>query len=297
MSDIVYQNKDIASKVFADRFKGKQLSVYGLDVPPVKEVLPTNLPDIEANELRIDNLFLFEDGTIGIVDYESKYKEENKVKYLQYIVRILDRYYKQGKHIGDIKIRVIVIYTADVKRTKTKNELDIGCLNFRINEAFLSELDNISIRRQLEEKIKARKQLTDEELMQFIILPLTYKGDKKKQIAIRDFINLAKQIENEVDMIFVLSGIVVFSDKVIDDNTSSQVKEWIKMTKVGRLYDIERERAVEDAIEKTEISLQRKTIRRMIKKNTSEVDIHELTGFPMDLIREEKSKLDKTAVG
>jgi hypothetical protein len=35
---------------------GKSFSVYGLDIPKIIQVLPTNLPEIEANELRIDNL-------------------------------------------------------------------------------------------------------------------------------------------------------------------------------------------------------------------------------------------------
>ena len=79
-SEISYQNKDIVSKVFADRFKGKSLSVYGLNVPRVADVLPTNLPDFSANELKIDNLFLLEDGSIAIIDYESKYSKKKLSK-------------------------------------------------------------------------------------------------------------------------------------------------------------------------------------------------------------------------
>jgi hypothetical protein len=45
--------------------------VYGLELPPIKAVLPTNLPDIKANELRADNVFLLEDDSLLIVDYES----------------------------------------------------------------------------------------------------------------------------------------------------------------------------------------------------------------------------------
>ena len=55
---IAYQNKDIASKVFAERFKNKSLTVYGLNIPKIIQVLPTNLPEVTASELRIDNLFL-----------------------------------------------------------------------------------------------------------------------------------------------------------------------------------------------------------------------------------------------
>lgn len=53
-SEIAYQNKDIVSKILAEKFRGKSLRVYGLDLPEIKEILPTNLPAIEANELRLD---------------------------------------------------------------------------------------------------------------------------------------------------------------------------------------------------------------------------------------------------
>lgn len=37
-----------------------------------------------------------EDGTYVIVDYEAEYKKSNKVKYLNYIVRVLEKYYKEN---------------------------------------------------------------------------------------------------------------------------------------------------------------------------------------------------------
>ena len=63
----MYQNKDVMSKVMAENFKDKSLKVYGIDVPKIKQVLPTNLPEIQVNEMRIDNLFLLEDGSIAIM--------------------------------------------------------------------------------------------------------------------------------------------------------------------------------------------------------------------------------------
>ena len=48
-------------------------------MPKIIRVLPTNLPAIQANELRIDNLFLLEDGSLALVDYESDYKHEDKL--------------------------------------------------------------------------------------------------------------------------------------------------------------------------------------------------------------------------
>lgn len=71
---IAYQNKDI---LFGQTYKEKSFAAYGIDLPPIKELLPTSLPKISANEKDIDNLFLLEDGTYAIVDYESEFKKLN----------------------------------------------------------------------------------------------------------------------------------------------------------------------------------------------------------------------------
>ena len=54
-SGITYQNKDVLSKILAENLKVKSLKVYGLDLPKITQVLPTNLPVVQANEMRIDN--------------------------------------------------------------------------------------------------------------------------------------------------------------------------------------------------------------------------------------------------
>ena len=245
-NSVAYQNKDIVSKVFADNFKEKSLQVYGLDIPKVVQVLPTNLPEVSANELRIDHLFLLEDGTVAIIDYESAYKEENKIKYLNYITRVVNRY-KDEKNL-DIQIRMIVIYTADVEEKHVKDDWNAGCLSLKIESAFLAKLDSDEIMERLKEKINKGEGLTDKEIMEFIILPLTYRTTERKQKAIQETVSLAKHISDEKKMAFVLSGILVFSDKVIDENTAKTVKEWINMTQIGRLYAEEKNAAVNEAV-------------------------------------------------
>ncbi|MBR2187489.1 MAG: hypothetical protein IJ857_09140 [Lachnospiraceae bacterium] len=239
---IAYQNKDIASKVFAEKFRDVSLNVYGVDLPKIVEVLPTDFPEISASELRIDDLFLLEDGRIAIIDYESDYKKENHLKYLGYAYRVLERYFSEGN--PDIKLVMIVIYTADVTRSKVKNSFSAGMVNVKEEAAFLSELKSEEIKKRLNEKISAGEDLTDEEIMEFIILPLSYKK-KDQGKAIEDAINLAKEIKDQDTMVFVLSGILVFTDKVIDKELSEKTKGWMKMTKVGRLFLEEAEQMAE----------------------------------------------------
>lgn len=124
-NSITYQNKDVVSKIFGEQMKEKSLSAYGVKIPKIKEVLPTNLPVVEANELRLDNLFRLEDDSIALVDYESTYKYKHKIKYLNYIVRTL----KKNDLIENIEnpLRMIVIYTGDIRKGTTNPSLDAVC--------------------------------------------------------------------------------------------------------------------------------------------------------------------------
>lgn len=53
MSEIAYQNKDVTAKVMTETLKGKSLAAFGLPHLKIMDILPTNLPAIESNELRL----------------------------------------------------------------------------------------------------------------------------------------------------------------------------------------------------------------------------------------------------
>ena len=170
-ADIAYQNKDITSKFLAENLKGKTFSVYGLNLPEIERVLPTNIPTVKANELRLDNLFELADHTVALVDYESDYDQLDKVKYLNYLTGIANRYRQERQACP--RVRMIVIYTGDIDRRQVSAEYDIGAVKMSVETAFLSEIDADEIYDRLKSKIEQNQLLTDEELMQLIILPLS----------------------------------------------------------------------------------------------------------------------------
>lgn len=81
---IAYQNKDIEFKILSEAYRERSFEAYGLKLPRIREVRPTDLPAVSANEMRMDNLFLLEDGTYALVDYESADKEQDRIKYMNY---------------------------------------------------------------------------------------------------------------------------------------------------------------------------------------------------------------------
>ncbi len=55
--------------------------------------------------------------------------------------------------------------------------------------------------------------------------------------------------DNEETVRFIMAGIIVFCDKVIDEKTRKNVKERLKMTGIARLFEEEKTIAVKEAAE------------------------------------------------
>lgn len=228
---IAYQNKDIEFKMLSESFKEKSFAAYGLNLPKIKAVLPTNLPAVSANELRMDNLFLLEDHTYALVDYESEDSVENRIKYVDYIARIVKRCYKENVVVP--VIRMVVIYTGDVEQAD--DTFWVGCMTLRMEQACVSGLPTEDIYRTVKHKLEHGERLTEQELMRLIILPLAKKGKEGKRERIRQVIELAKRIGDEQEQKFVFAGLLVVSDKFIDKADAETIRREITMTKVGRL--------------------------------------------------------------
>ena len=160
-SGINYNNKDILFKVLSQHYQNKSLAVYGLDLPRIKQLLPSSYPVVTATETHADTVFLLEDEiSVLILEYESSPKMTDFLKYSKYMVSSLERLYSEGH-------------------------------------------------------------------------------------------------KDEVQQVFTMAGILTATDKFIDRAYSDNVKEWIKMTKVARLFEEEKIEAVNESIkkERTKIAL------------------------------------------
>ncbi len=82
--------------------------------------------------------------------------------------------------------------------------------------------------------------MSEEYQMRFIILPLTHRGKEAKQACIRRCFDLAREMEDKEAKSFLLSGMLVFSDKVIAKKNSKRIKAWLMLTKVEQLFEEEK---------------------------------------------------------
>lgn len=283
MEGIAYQNKDILFKILGQTYKEKSFAAYGIDLPRIRALLPTDLPKISANEKSVDNLFLLEDGTYAIVDYESVYKRINKIKYLNYIARVMEKYYIED---DSFNLRLIVIYTGDVDQAEP--DLKTACFTLHAEQAFLAHIDGRVAFQEIQEKLQAGKPLDNDDLMKLVILPLTVPGTEGKQKMLEAVVGLAEQLENEEQQVFILSGVVVASDKFIQREYMEQIRRKINMTQIGQMYEKEKieygnQRAKEAAKEMA---------RAMLDEDIDTIKIMKITG----LTEEELLRLQDVAV-
>ena len=290
---IAYQNKDIVSKFFGDRMKGKSLSLFHLKSDlKVVDVRPTNIPIVQARELRMDNLFELEDGSVAILDYESQYKTENFTKYGRYIMEVLDRCLREGK-LPDI--HMMVLYTADIEEVNTI--LECTACKIRVEASYLMEVPSDKWLEDAKRHISEGK-VTDEVLMHLVILPLTYKGEEEKQKAIRQCADLARQIPDKEQESFVMAGILTFTDKIISDETKQYIKEVLGMTQVGKLLmDEARQQGLQQGIQQGiqqgmqqgmqqgDMERAKKTALNMLRRGDSLNDIANILDLPVERIK------------
>lgn len=266
---IAYQNKDIVSKLFGDRMKGKPLSLFGLGTDlKVVDVKPTNLLIVQARELRMDNLFELEDGSVAILDYESEYKKSNFTKYGRYIMDVADRYLKEGK---EPDIHMMVLYTADIERAETS--FSRTACSIQTEASYLVKAPSEEWLKDVKAGI-ASQSITDEMMMHLVLLPLTYKGEERKQEAIKECVHLARRIPDKGQETFVLAGILTFTDKVINEKTRQYIKEVLGMTQVGKML-----------MDEADTKRAKRTARNMLKRGDSLEEIAEVLELPVETIQ------------
>jgi hypothetical protein len=274
---IAYQNKDILFKILSQNYPRVSFRTYGLDLPPVKAVLPTDLPDIEARELRADGVFLLEDDSLLIVDYESTANEDKLFKYGNYAFRVAARYrHTEGKFP---RITVAIIYTCDV--TSAPSLLDLGCLRIDVRQVFLSDLDGDGIAAEVGAKIGAKEALSDEDVLRLIVAPLA-STKASRQTLLEQCVDAAKGIEDRDLQLFIVAGLMIASDKFVDRRYSETVRRWINMTKVVQIIQEEIEAAAAAAMAeaKAEAAEEKNGIaRNLLRKGMDPEDIAECTGL------------------
>ena len=164
-----------------------------------------------------------------------------------------------------------MIYTGDVDDAEP--DFETACFILHTEQAFLAHIDGEAALQKIQEKLNSGIPLDDDDLMKLVILPLTIPGGEGKQKMLETVVELAEKLSDEEQRIFILSGVVVASDKFIKKEYMEQIRRRINMTQIGQMYEKEKieygnQRALKEKIEIAKILLQEGADTVMIMKAT-----------------------------
>jgi len=251
--EISYHAKDILFKSMSGIYKDQALDVYGLEYPKIKEMLPNEFPQVKADEKRADSIFLLADGSILLLEYESnKRVKENMLKYIEYSIRIIDKYLREEKTFK--KVYVAVVYTSNIDRAT--NSISFGSTNIEVNSVFMGKFNGDEILKDIEYKIVNGIELSSKDKMKLILVPLM-KSSKDKHEVIERTIELSKLIEDDYEQCAVIAGILTATDKIIKEEYGIKIREWLKMTKVEKIIEKEKEELAKETEKKKAIEIAR----------------------------------------
>ena len=136
--------------------------------------------------------------------------------------------------------------------------------------------------------MERNERLSDDELMEFIILPLSYRRQEEKQERIQETVKLAAGIQDRDQQVFTLAGILAFTDKVIDRETANIIRRAIEMTQVAQIFEEEKQQALRESY--------RQMVIKMIKRNYSSEEITSLvSSYSQDDVEELRKEVEAQA--
>lgn len=109
--------------------------------------------------------------------------------------------------------------------------------------------------------------------MKLVILPLTIPGTEGKQAMLERFVELAEQVKDNEQQIFILSGVIVASDKFINREYLEQIRRRINMTQLGQMYEKEKIEHANRKVRENSIKKRTEMAKSMLKRNIDIIDI------------------------
>ena len=164
-------------------------------------------------------------------------------------------------------------------------------MTLKMEQVFIHSLPDAEIYQSVKKKLENNETLSEKELMQLIILPLAKKGKEAKQKMIEQVVDLAKQIEDENTQAFVITGILVSSDKFIDRDYAKSVRRYLSMTKVFQILEEEKQEAINLAEKEGQRKSQLQIAENLIKAGADILMIMKGTGLTKEEIEEIKKNM------
>ena len=220
---------DIIQKHTSALFRDATLDFYGIQTAKIKELINVDLPVLEVREKSTDIVFLLEDNRYLHLEFQSSFSKKDLVRFVIYDSLLYERDKRQ--------IDTVVIYSSDVKKANAR--LDVGTVQFNPQVVMFDDYDGNAIYHELEKKLESGQELSDEDLLNLIFLPLMKTNIPKDELAGKS-IRMAQSIPDENKRNTCIASIFAFASKYLKDEDLNKLLEAIKMSDLATMLITER---------------------------------------------------------
>lgn len=273
-------NNDIIMKATAEMFKDKTLEVLGLKTAKIRDIMPTVLPVVEAQEKRLDFVFLLEDETLLHLEFQTTVPEDLLRRVAFYGTRIV------AKHDRDV--HTAIIYSGRIE--SAPNRLHKGSLTYQVTNVYLKGMNGDKEYLRIKIKLEQGEALEQTDLLKLIFLPLMKSTKSEAEMAVQAA-ELAKATNNQYTS-FVIGAIVAITDKFLPEEYKKRLLEVLRMTQIEQWL---REEALAEGELKGKLKgkLEGKleTAKNALKKGFSLDDVAEITGLSLETVQKIKAEL------
>ena len=225
----ISKHEDVALKVTAQFFKDELMPMLNIE-GNVVGVLPTEEIHLELRKGFEDFNYLMEDNTIKHFEFQSTNEGITGLKRFRV-------YEAQLSLRHDKAVTTYVLFSGVIKNPMT--EYTEGVNTYRIVPIIMQNKNADIVIAELEQKVNAGVEITKTDLLPLVLCPLmTGTMSQKERISTSYDITRRATIKDAEVIRKVEAVIYIMADKFLDSAEMEQLKEEIKMTKLGKmLYD------------------------------------------------------------
>ena len=217
------KHEDAVMKMGFDYFRNTILKTLGIDYQ-YEEIGPTELVELTIQSLYMDFTFLTTGGFYIHTEFQTTDKKEADLRRFHAYDAVYSN--KTGK-----KVITYVIYSGGI--TNVKSELDCGLYTYRVQPIYLKDKNADEVFRKLKQKQDNGEAFTEDDYAALSLTPLM-SGKMSRKDMFKEAICLAKpnielSAEKTTAMLYTLA------DKFLDRAELNEIKEVIRMTRLGQM--------------------------------------------------------------
>ena len=159
---VAREAKDILLKRLADGLRGGFPAALDLDLAPIVEALPAELPVLSVQAERPDNLFRLEDAAIVQFEFQMKRNPDD-----------LERFYRTQFAVAEhyrCRVHTVVLYGLEV--AEAPDTLDRGSTVYPVTNVYIGAMDGEAVVTMLRERLVVGQPLSEVERARLKLLPL-----------------------------------------------------------------------------------------------------------------------------